>query len=141
MDYIVKRKADPVKVADALWLFSLVMCGNSPLTATQPTEAELKARNGSGMFEADDLPHLIDHPESYLLPRFRRALTLTCLRCPVRNDCTLAIPSGPYYRQGYLALNPRFRVEEHLHTVHPDTPVRTDSFIPENLHLFTPGTS
>ena len=50
MDYLRARKADPVVVADAIWLFSLVMCGNSPLNRTTKT-------NGSGMFAAKDLPH------------------------------------------------------------------------------------
>jgi hypothetical protein len=31
MEYLRARKADPVEVADAIWLFSLVLCGSSPL--------------------------------------------------------------------------------------------------------------
>lgn len=136
MEYLVVRNADPVEVADALWLFSLVMCGNSPLTTVR------SLKNGFGMFSDEELPHETKHGEYFLLPRFRNALALTCLRCPIRTSCSLAIPASPYYQEGQLVLNKRFRVEDHLITVSPDTPakpkVRAAS---ENLHLFGPVTS
>lgn len=135
MDYIVARKEDPVDVADALWLFSLVMCGNSPLVATRTAE------NGSGMFSDEELPHQTDHAGYYLQSRFRNGLATTCLRCPIRETCGLAIPAGPYYRKGQLVLNTRFPIEEHLRPVHPDMPITAATASSESLHLFGPVTS
>lgn len=136
MSYIIERKADPVEVADALWLFSLVMCGNSPLMSAR------EAINGSGMFSDDVLPHVTDRGGYYLLPRFRNALEATCLRCPIRETCSLAIPSRPYYRKGMLVLGTRFRVEEHRLPIDPDVPApKVPKSAVENLHLFGPDTS
>ena len=136
MEYIVQKKADPVEVADALWLFSLVMCGNSPLMSVR------EAENGSGMFSEDVLPHITDQGGYYLLPRFRNALEMTCLRCPIRDTCSLAIPSRPYYRKGLLVLRSRFLIENHRLTVHPDTPIsRTPERVFETLSLLGPDTS
>lgn len=101
--YLRSRKADPIEVADALWLFSLVLCGNSPVTQTSTSA-------GTGFFEADDLPRLVD-AQTFRTPRMRLALERTCLRCPVRTRCTLGIPSQPYYRKGILVLRPRPRIE------------------------------
>lgn len=101
--YLRARKADPVDVADALWLFSLVLCGNSPLTKTT-------AENGSGLFGAEALPHELPRGK-YHPPRMRAALEKTCLACPLQKRCSFAIPSQPYYRKGQLILRPRPRVE------------------------------
>lgn len=117
MRYLRMRKADPIEVADAIWLFSLTLCGESPLTRDAK-----KKTNGSGMFAEDDLPHLIE--ESFGSPRFRRALLRTCLRCPLVATCSLAIPAGPYYKKGLLVLKPRVRMEEFLGSFDPDPPAR-----------------
>ncbi|MDP2593741.1 MAG: hypothetical protein Q8P36_00140 [bacterium] len=130
MAYLRLRRADPVKVADALWLFSLVMCGNSPLTVT-------KTGNGAGLFAQEDLPHVVDD-QTFRLPKFRRALERTCLRCPFVERCTLAIPSQPYYRKGLLVLRPRPRVEEVYGIIPPDLPISPPSKSSMNLHLWEP---
>lgn len=137
MDYIKSRKADPLDVADALWLFSLVMCGNSPLTANW------KAENGSGMFTHEDLPHRTKHADHFLAPRYRASLATTCLRCPIRESCTLAIPARPYYTKGLLVLEPRLRVEDYLLPIHPDTPVGLvpTGGVAEQICLFESDTS
>ncbi|MDO8407932.1 MAG: hypothetical protein Q7S95_01705 [bacterium] len=130
MAYLRLRRADPVEVADALWLFSLVMCGNSPLTVT-------KTGNGAGLFAQEDLPHVVDD-QTFRLPKFRRALERTCLRCPFVERCTLAIPSQPYYRKGLLVLRPRPRMEEVYGVISPDLPMPSASESSVNLHLWEP---
>jgi len=132
MSYLRSRGADPVAVSDALWLYSLVMCGNSPLTITQEPRA-----NGSGMFQEEDLPHLPAN-KSLRLARIRRALEKTCLRCPLVTRCRYAIPSQPYYRKGQLFLNPRPRVEEEYGTINADLPVPLALPTETNLHLWEP---
>ncbi len=42
MAYLLDRQADPLEIADAIWLFSLVMCGNSPATVTKGMRSEEK---------------------------------------------------------------------------------------------------
>ena len=130
MAYLRLRRADPVEVADALWLFSLVMCGNSPLTVT-------KVGNGAGLFAQEDLPHVVDD-QTFKAPRFRAALERTCLRCPFVERCTLAIPSQPYYRKGLLVLRPRPRMEEVYGSIPSDLPISPSSESSVNLHLWEP---
>ncbi len=130
MEYLADRKADPIEVADAIWLFSLVMCGNSPLNRPVKT-------NGTGMFEQEELPHEMTI-DGYTQMRFRPMLEATCLRCPIVKTCSLSIPSQPYYRKGQLVLRPRLRVEEKLGTLDPDARPRLSKPL-ENLHLFDSG--
>jgi hypothetical protein len=109
LEYLRIRGADPVEVSDVLWLFSLVMCGYSPLTTTREP-----SYTGAGLFRKHGG---LEHDETrlrYLSPRYRQQLQATCLSCPFNETCTLAIPARPYYRKGILVLNERFRVEEYL---------------------------
>jgi hypothetical protein len=112
MAYLRLRKADPIEVADAIWLWSLVNCGNSPLNSTRVT-------NGSGMFTEQALPHDTGLTH-YLNPKFRKALNETCLRCPLLPNCKYSIPSKPYYTKGKLILRPRPKIEDFLPTINPD---------------------
>lgn len=118
MQYLRAHRVRPVEVADALWLFSLVMCGNSPVT-----KFIVAKTNGSGMFGAEDLPH--NDASVALAPRNRKALEQTCLSCPIVTTCELAIPAGPYYKGGNglggkLFLLNRPRVENQLTKFDPD---------------------
>lgn len=96
MRYIKERHADPVEVADALWLFSLTVCGNSPLTQTRSEERPL---NGSGMYSRADLPHT-PHTEIVLTPKNRARILATCGRCPLETSCRYAVPANHYYQRG-----------------------------------------
>lgn len=128
MVYLKARRADPVEVADAIWLFSLVMCGNSPLTQFRTPN-----KNHSGMFAGEDLPH---HEESAVLgARYRSSLLRTCLVCPLLHSCTLAIPAGPYYQRGdnpqgkgklggQLVLRSRFPIERFVSAPEGALPAR-----------------
>ncbi len=117
--YLEERSADPVELADAIWLFSLVLCGASPLTDYH----EPKDKNGRGMFAEGELEHTVI--PSFLSPKLRGRLTRTCLACPLIATCKLAIPAGPYYQRrgdravafgGQLYLWKRFPIETHLPT-------------------------
>jgi hypothetical protein len=112
LKYIIERDVDPIDVADVLWLYSSVMCGNSPLTRTR--KAEL---NGSGMFRQDHLPHHDDN-RRFLRPNYRPALAESCLRCFLLNRCDYAIPSAPYYSAGKIVLRPRLKIEKHIDPKH-----------------------
>jgi hypothetical protein len=112
-----KGKVTPVELADAIWLFSLEMCGNSPLTVYH----ERIDKNGRGMFAAEDLIH--DSVPNFLAPNFRKRLQRTCLSCPLNDMCELAIPAAPYYQRregrdvafgGQLYLLQRFPIEDHF---------------------------
>lgn len=110
MEYLRARKADPIEVSDALWLFSLVMCGNSPLTVTkQPGgQHDLLSRAGlAGSWQEDQ-------HEKWVASHKRTSLAQTCFVCPFVHSCTLAIPAQPYYRRGKLLLHKRLRVERHI---------------------------
>jgi hypothetical protein len=115
MEYLVERNADPIEVADAIWLFSLVLCGNSPLTTSREPKT-----NGSGMFSIEELSHIEDD-DTHMRRKARVQLGATCLRCPILKTCKYTIPSRPYYRQGLLLLRPREKIEELLDPIDPDT--------------------
>lgn len=129
LQYLKDRKADPVKLADAIWLFSLEACGNSPLTDWH----ERVDKRGHGMFSAKELPH--SKAPDFRAPGVRQRLLRTCLACPLLDTCELAIPAGPYYQRrgdrdeafgGQLYLLPRFPIERHI------TPVPLD-YLPVKL--------
>ncbi len=114
-----RGRVTPVELADAIWLFSLTLCGASPLTDYH----ERKDKKGLGMFQAEDLPHM--SVPDFRAPKYRERLKRTCLSCPLIGSCRLAIPAGPYYQRrgdravafgGQLYLNDRFPIEEHLPT-------------------------
>lgn len=114
-----RGQVSPVELADAIWLFSLTLCGASPLTDYH----ERKDKNGHGMFEEAGIAHSTD--PSFLSPKLRGRLERTCLACPLIRRCELAIPAGPYYQRrgdravafgGQLYLNSRFLIESHLPT-------------------------
>ncbi len=125
MDYLHLRNADPVELADCIWMFSLVMCGNSPLNTMKEEQT-----NGSGMFDMDTLPHVMNEGISLT---DQQKLKETCLKCPLRSGCRFSIPSRPYYRKGNLMLHPRLKVENIYPTYDPDeVPVVG----PSQLNLF-----
>lgn len=113
-----KGKVTPVELADAIWLFSLTLCGASPLTDYH----EPKDKNGHGMFAEHGGLTRTSVP-NFLAPRYRERLKRTCLSCPLISRCILAIPAGPYYQRrgdravafgGQLYLFSRFRIEQYL---------------------------
>ncbi len=118
MEYLRVRGATPVEVADAIWLFSLVMCGNSPQNATMQVET-----NGSGMFDPNALTHDLTN-QFFRNRRFRKAMLNTCLRCPLSERCTLTVRARPYYTKGLLTTDPRARLEVSIGKVNLDTPSR-----------------
>lgn len=109
MEYLIERKEDPVDVSDVLWLFSNVMCGNSPMTHTAKDETPAS----SGMFEAEDLPHH-NGVRQFLHLTYRRDIEQTCLNCFLLDRCNYAIPARPYYNKGTIVLRERPRVEDHI---------------------------
>ncbi len=130
MKYIVERKADPREVSDVLWLFGKHMCGNSPLTETP----QKNKSNGSGMFEADGLPRVYGALQ-FLHPKYRKDLERTCLICPFKKTCDVAIPARPYYDKGIIELRDRPKVEDHVDLSLIREPKY--STLEPNLELFT----
>jgi hypothetical protein len=126
MKYLEGREADPVALADAIWLFSLEACGNSPITTRRSPDHTAASAGGL------DLDGGLRDPHTRLLQRRHLMRILnTCGQCPIRATCELAIPAGPYYQRrgerpeaygGHLYLNPRFRFEEHVPQVVLDRP-------------------
>lgn len=140
--YLEARKGlvTPVELADAIWLFSLELCGNSPLTVYH----EKVDKNGVGMFEPEDLEH--QSIPDFLSPAYRDRLQRTCLSCPLIDMCELAIPASPYYQRresrteafgGQLYLTERFPIEHHFPTNEVEYLSRkTVSETGEQLNLF-----
>jgi hypothetical protein len=108
MDYLQVRKADPVKVADALWLFSLVMCGNSPATTTYKTPP-IEKKERPALFHFGNVTEHWKQDESLQTSR-REKLLETCGICLCAATCDFAIPAYPYYTLGQLELRPREKV-------------------------------
>ncbi|OGG55216.1 hypothetical protein A3D62_01875 [Candidatus Kaiserbacteria bacterium RIFCSPHIGHO2_02_FULL_49_11] len=100
MKYLKERRADPVEVADALWLFSLLMCGESPVTKTR--SAEMK---NLSLFKTNLLDGL--STSTGIASAKKRQLLQTCGACILEKTCKFAIPSHPYYRRGILELRNR----------------------------------
>ncbi len=123
MAYLRERNADPVVVADALWLFSLVLCGNSPFTVTRelkPRTTSVKNKEGRvthkvpyiGLFEHSRVEE--EWTSVQLGARKTKQLKQTCVVCPLAATCSFAIPSKPYYRKGRLILHARPHIEHQL---------------------------
>lgn len=126
--YLKERKADPVELADAVWLFSLEMCGNSPLTDWREP-SDTAEENGEKVVGLNDEVFTIDDLPSLLSKRYRQRLRRTCLACPILDTCELAVPAGPYYQRrkdrkeafgGQLYLLPRFPIERHVEPMQLD---------------------
>lgn len=103
--FIKSKKADPVEVADTLWLFSYLLCGESPVTATPNMETRAKRA-------ADDpQEELFPNTWKFDLEGFVRARShrywQTCGICPVRENCTFAVPARLYYDRGIIELRQR----------------------------------
>jgi hypothetical protein len=124
MHYLKEKKADPVEVADALWLFSLVMCGNSP--ATQTKQGPLKKKLDHNKKEIETLLTVAEVEEKWddleWATRKHMNLDKTCLVCPFASTCR-PVPARPYYTKGHLvtrkplSLSAAFRAE-HMRLTH-----------------------
>lgn len=89
--YQKSRNVTPIELADALWLFSLLLCGNSPATAT--------AEDGTCDF-------------TKWKKGKQKQFHETCGACPLEPQCKFAIPSKKYYRRGVIDLRPRPELHE-----------------------------
>lgn len=100
MRYIKERKADPIEVADVNWLFSLLMCGESPLTQTK---AEVTFEDAP-LF--DGLSIDADWKVEQHGTKRKTGLEKTCLVCAFNQECQFAMPARPYYSQGLIERRP-----------------------------------
>ncbi len=148
MDYLKDRKADPLIVADALWLYSLVLCGNSPMTVSK----ELKPRTEKirdkkkkvvgerpfvGLFEHSKVEERWNSAQ-WAATKSKR-LKQTCLACVLAVTCAYAIPSRPYYRKGKLILQSRPRVERHYNNKVLPPPSPKEILIDPEVISLIPG--
>lgn len=109
--YIIERGADPLKVSDALWLYSLVMCGNSPATVTREPAKQKVDKQGNKiktLFTHAKVQEDWDH-NGWALRKTKR-LKETCLACPFLKTCK-PVPSKPYYRNGQLIIRDSLGLE------------------------------
>jgi hypothetical protein len=104
MAYMRERRADPVEVSDALWLFSLVTCGASSLTQTKT----LKHRP---LFQHSDVSEEWDHQRWLDAQTTESLRNSVCFSCPLSQNCSLIIPAKPYYRKGKLLMFRRPKLE------------------------------
>lgn len=151
--YLRARKADPVEVADAIWLYSLITCGNSPATVTKevPSKEELPDEfwpDGRRKWKQLSLvanPHfneVWDHG-AWVAARKSKGLQQTCFVCPLARECTYAIPARPYYTKGKLILrkNPMIKMDVPFDSFREPAPseVLIDKDIQQILHLEHPA--
>jgi hypothetical protein len=136
MAYLKARNADPVKVADAIWLYSLVMCGNSPATITAEKDPRDK-RDEKGV----KIENLFTHAEVEetwehrgWVARQNGRLKQTCLACPFVGTCR-PVPSRPYYRKGKLVLREILGFEAVLTLDLVETNLSELSIDPEVQHI------
>ena len=106
--YLRKTRCDPIELADALWLYSILMCGESPVTTTKfmpqyqrdkPGKIAEEDRPQRPLFKSDHLPRF-DRLKWLQQPRVRSRILSVCGRCFVRKECKHAIPARPYYSKG-----------------------------------------
>lgn len=153
MDYLKDRKADPLIVADALWLYSLVLCGNSPMTVSKELKPRIrkiyrkeKATGKKVLVQEEKVVALFEHSnvkEEWSSTEWAAGksarLKQTCLACVLATTCAYAIPSRPYYRKGKLILNPRPRVERHYNNKVLPPPSRKETLIDPEVIRLIPG--
>lgn len=148
MDYLKTRKADPLVVADALWLFSLVLCGNSPMTITKELKPRTrKIRNKKKEVIGEErVIALFEHTQTkeeweptQWAAHKRTQLKQTCLACVLATTCAYAIPSRPYYRKGNLVLRERPRVERDYNNKTLPPPQLKEVIIEPEVLALIPG--
>jgi hypothetical protein len=111
MQYLRERNADPIEVSDAIWLYSLLLCGESPATRTKNNRREVP------LFDHGEVTEEWKHDQ--WLESVRKGLVRSCGSCVLESTCTYAIPASPYYRKGQVILRPRAPLDQVL-KVDPD---------------------
>jgi hypothetical protein len=102
MRYLREKKEDPVDLADALWLFSLTLCGESPVNVWQSKQKK-RNRERSDKEESAELPYIMLGHASVEVNQSqgkRQRYLRTCGSCPLKRNCYWSIPAGPYYGRG-----------------------------------------
>lgn len=114
LSYIKKTGCDPIKLADVLWLFSQIMCGESPATTTKfmpqyqrdkPGRVLEEDRPQQTLFKNGNIPPF-ERTKWLNQPKIRERIISTCGRCFMREECKYAIPARPYYSKGDILLWP-----------------------------------
>lgn len=117
--YIIERGADPVKVSDALWLRSLVQCGNSPLTLTKDDPLRQKLDKEKKKIETlmthAGIKEEWDHRKWAMSKT--AALKHTCFICPFVGTCR-PVPARPYYTKGLLVIREPLKAEYDFYAQH-----------------------
>jgi len=137
MAYLKEHDADPIEVADAIWLFSLVMCGNSsaPTTSKQPLDLELFSHASVEIVSSHD------QRQQWSMAKNRKKLEQTCYICPLAAHCDFAVPSKPYYTKGMLVLLPRIRPEASRYLEQLREPSPSEVILKEEGFSFEPQAS
>lgn len=116
MQYLSSHNVTPVEFSDALWLYSLVLCGNSPFTVTREHK-----KKQAPLFVKSSVAERFDQNEM-VAARTKQQVRQTCSVCTFESICSFAIPAQPYYRKGKFVLRPRPRLLHPLGPTHAPRP-------------------
>jgi hypothetical protein len=123
--YMTERKISTVEFSDAMWLYSLVLCGNSPLTITT---VDKRQKGSRPLFQHAAIEESWDQAQ-WILHRKQKQLMQTCVVCVFQGSCKFAIPANPYYQKGKFVLRPRPTLEHHIDSRSIPAPVPKDVIV------------
>ncbi len=100
--YTETHHVTTIELADALWLYSKLMCGEAPTNTIK--EQKVGAINHQSVLPLPFEAHF--KKEEWELTRTKETIR-TCGVCPIRSTCHFSVPANPYFRSGVLRLTPR----------------------------------
>lgn len=105
--YCRERGEDSILFANALWLYSLILCAQSPINSDENEDNDHnKNKRDHGMFT--------ELPRNRVLPRAKwwGRYMASCGSCPMQTECSFGIPARPYYLKGMLIPRPRPEIRQ-----------------------------
>ena len=91
-DYATKHNINPLRLCDAVWMLSNLLCGKTPGNITLEPHGR-DNRNGRMTYL---IPNLIDIRD----PAQQEAYDATCRHCPIGKSCTHLVPGKQNYVGG-----------------------------------------
>ncbi|HUD11426.1 MAG TPA: hypothetical protein VMS08_03375 [Candidatus Saccharimonadia bacterium] len=96
LDYARTYQVNPLRLCDAVWLLSMVLCSGQPGNTTLEPGGRIRQLGRPLRLEALNLTNSTE--------RQRRAYARTCAQCVLQATCRWNVPAGPYYRQRIIIL-------------------------------------
>jgi len=104
LDYLkANTNTTTIELADALWLYSFSMCGNSPATITKVSIDTKELFRKAGIEEWWNFDGWINTRT--------KSLAKTCVVCVLGKTCKFGIPARSYYSRGIIELRPRPQIQ------------------------------